>query len=42
MQNAMVEFQVHRCAIATSQNRRAEKRGWITQVPPTHRLDSIE
>ena len=42
MQNGIVEVQVQPCSAATFQKRRAEKRGWITQVPPTHRLDSIE
>ena len=42
MQNGIVEVQVQPCSSATGQNRLAENRGWITQVPPTHRLASIE
>ena len=42
MQNGIVEVQVQPCCRATPQNRLAENRGWITQVPPTHRLASIE
>jgi hypothetical protein len=42
MQNGIVEVQVQPCSSATFQNRRAENRGWITQVAPTHRLASIE
>src|SRR3954454_11594853 len=41
-QNGIVEVQVQQCSAATFQNRRAENRGWITQVPPTHRIASIE
>jgi hypothetical protein len=42
MQKGMVEVQVQACSSATPQNRLAEKRGWITQVAPTHKLASIE
>ena len=42
MQNGIVEVQVQPCSSATGQNRLAENRGWITQVPPTQRLASIE
>ena len=42
MQKGMVEVQVQSCSSATLQNRLAEKRGWITQVAPTHKLASIE
>ena len=42
MQKGMVEVQVEPCSSATGQKRLAEKRGWMTQVPPTQRLASIE
>ena len=42
MQNGMVEVQVAPCSRATLQNRLAEKRGWITQVAPTHSVASME
>src|ERR1700732_441579 len=42
MQKGIVEVQVQPCCSAALQNRLAEKRGWITQVPPTQRLDNIE
>ncbi len=42
MQNGIVEVQVQPCSSATSQNRLAENRGWITQEAPTHRFASME